>query len=159
MSLKKATADALAFLYSEYKKEGNPGGVISPYAVENGIDEGELGTHLRDRGWAKEVRLMPRNVWGEITIMGINQVDPYVIPAKEIDVIEGLGKAGGRGNLTDIWDHDIGQFGFSLALANYFQDSGLIRIEASFFAENQIVAVLSVRGKEEFQNSPVFFNG
>jgi hypothetical protein len=157
MQLEKVQTEILRMLYEAYKANPNHIYDINSITTKYAIDAREMAYRLKSFRLVRDVIFYPSSgAHCSITMLGIYQIDPLYIDTKTRDVIDGLAKANGLGNIVEYLNTDTLHYQFALDLADYLQDLDYLKVRLQNFSRNAIICELTLKGKSEFENRSTF---
>lgn len=152
----------LRFLVESYKINPNAIYDISGVCKDSNVDPIEVSVYLFNRGLIRESGKMqpPHSVYCAITFEGVEESDNAFANEKYQDVIEGLGKKGGGGNVTEFLETTKVEYQIALDVAYALKNKGYVNIEMERFTENLVQVSFTSFGKELYDSEgPKFVNG
>lgn len=151
MNLQNATKETLEFLFEGYKL--NPTAIfdISEVVEKYGLPLDEFGNLLLGNGWVRNQRFGGNSFSAQITLSGIEYINPGYFKSNLEQVVATLGLTGGSGSLMEALDFTEGKdFHRAFDLAKEFEHTGLFN--QPIYLPGDIQLQLSLRGFE-FYNS------
>jgi len=158
MELEKAKLEILTTLFANYKQ--SPGSLTDIHflSLKYKIDSVQLSEGLKAEGLIKNLMFLPKDaVVCKITINGILEIDSQYVHQLFYNVINGMGEAGGKGDIVLLLKTDKEHYQIVLDTAHELVRRGLIKIQSGAFETNQLIAELTLNGKIEFETKTNFF--
>ena len=153
-------ADVLKYLFVNYKENPTRLVDITDFAREYDPDLNKLGQELtRDlfiRDYAIDVAV--QRATARISIRGIRLVDPQFVVSGILDVIEGLGSRGGKGEVMDILGLKKEEYAIGLDFSSVLEERRYINNVLPIHSESLILAQLTDAGWNKFNNKADFID-
>lgn len=156
MNLQKTKELVLKDLYELYKE--NPGGMkdVSDIIREQGEEPIEIGQYLGSSNLVRNGRIISGTRFiAQITLDGIEEINPGYKNEMKEKVISSLGLLGGRENLMVILDFEPKDNQKARDIASYLEDIRMIK--KPLYTLNEIVVELSIHGREYYEENKLFF--
>ena len=147
MSVEDAMKDTLTYLFEEYEKNPNAIYSIKQIAEKHKIDQHELGELLLESGWIRNQQLQPTDFICQITLEGIEEVDPDYVQDKVNQIVQTLGELG-RSDIVEILGYKPENYQKAMDLAKLLETKNLIQDTQYFFPGNNIITELSLWGRK-----------
>jgi len=143
--------DVLSLLFDTYRKSPSSAVDISEVAFNHGIDTWSLYEELCQAGYIRQEMVPGPNgsVYCSISLLGIAEIDALYVIRRYNEILVGLHKQLGSGNIVDILQLQPVQYQMALELSAQLVEMGLIEIGAASFSDNALFAQLTKRGKSK----------
>jgi len=157
MSALKTKKDVLQYLFDGYQE--NPTAIydVTVMIKNHEQDPHEFGTYLVDNGWVKNHQYRPQSFVCQISLDGINEIEPEYMESIKQKVISTLGLTGGKESIMEILGYESKHYQKAHDFSKYMEAKGLIK--DSLYLPNDVLIELSIESKDYYeQNKAEFIN-
>jgi hypothetical protein len=151
MSVQDAKREVLTYLFECYEKDDSLYS-ITEIAQKHNIDQHELGKYLVERGLVKNQQYRPTAFICQITLDGIEEINPGYVREKMDEVIQALGESGSRGEVMEILGYEPKDYQKAFDLVKYMEARSLLKA-TQYFGGGSIVTELSLDGREYYEKN------
>lgn len=151
MNLQKATKDVLEQLFQGYLNKPAAVHDISEIINKNGLPLDQFGDLLLSNGWIRNQWFGGNSFSAQITLAGIEFINPGYLNSNLERVVSTLGINGGSGSLMETLGFTEGKdFHRAFDLAKEFEKTGLFN--PPLYLHNDIQLQLSLSGYEYYNS-------
>ena len=129
MTLEKIGLETLRYLFAQYVKGPAVLYGINQVTARSRFSAEEVSNYLLEKEWIRERWMFPDGkVTCKITIKGIEVINPVYVRTKLLQIVGGLGEAGGSKELLDILENNLKEYSVALDIVRQLETMGYIRI-------------------------------
>lgn len=155
MTLVLVKRAVLQYLFEIYQE--NPTAVcdITQIITNHQQDPHEFGKHLVNNGWVKNHQYRPQSFVCQISLEGINEIDPGYFESIKQDVISTLGINDGQQSIMEILGYEPKNYQRAFDVVKSLEAEGWIK--GGLYVSNDVIIELSLEGKDYYDQNKAEF--
>ena len=127
--MEKVSKAVLRYLFHQYVKGPSVHYSINTITDEYKADPIAVSDFMLDRQWIREPWTHQNNVVTcRIAVLGIEEINPLFVHNRIKSLVAGLVAAGGRKNLSEIFQNNIGEYAIALDIVGQLERLQLVTI-------------------------------